>query len=92
MSEQVVFVKGFFDKTLHTIDDTFCGIRLDGDLYSSTWVALTALYPRLSTNGYCIIDDWILHTARQAVYDYRDANNITCQMFDIDGIGSYWIK
>lgn len=36
-------------------------LRLDGDLYQSTWEVLEAMYPKLSVGGYCIIDDWGLY-------------------------------
>lgn len=92
LTDKVVFVKGFFDKTLETVKDTFCCIRLDGDLYSSTWVALEQLYPQLSPGGFCIIDDWILNTAQAATKDYRAKHGIESPVVPIDGIGTYWIK
>src|SRR5438105_2371142 len=49
LDDQVIFVKGLFQDTLPLLDiDPFALIRLDGDLYESTYVALDALYPKLS--------------------------------------------
>ena len=51
-------------------------MRLDGDMYESTWQAIDALYPKLSPGGFCIIDDFGSHQSQagQAVHDYRRAN------------------
>lgn len=92
LSDEVIFVKGFFEDTLPTIKDQFSVIRLDGDMYGSTWCALENLYPQLSSGGGCIIDDWILTPAREAVYDYRSQIKSVEPIQDIDGIGVYWIK
>jgi len=60
LDAQVCFLKGWFRDTLPTIPaaQSFAVIRLDGDLYESTWDALTGLYPKLSPGGYCLIDDY----------------------------------
>ncbi len=93
LDDQVRFVKGFFENTLSDIPaDKFCLLRLDGDMYSSTIVALEALYPKLSKGGYIIIDDYHLAPCVQAVQDYRKAHEITGDIVDIDGSGVYWIK
>ena len=67
LDEQVVFVKGLFQNTLPSLDaGPFALIRLDGDLYESTYVALEALYPKLSPGGFIIIDDYKLISAVEA--------------------------
>ena len=59
LDEKVRFVKGYFENTLANIPaEKFCLLRLDGDMYSSTIVALEALYPKLSSGGYVIVDDY----------------------------------
>ena len=67
-------------------------MRLDGDMYESTWQAIEALYPKLSPGGFCIIDDFGSHQSQagQAVLDYRKANGIDEEIVDIDGFGAYW--
>src|SRR5258708_30782963 len=58
LDEQVVFVKGLFQDTLPSLDaGPFALIRLDADLYESTYVALEALYPKLSPGGFVILVD-----------------------------------
>lgn len=67
-------------------------LRLDGDMYESTGTALNALYPRLSSGGFCIVDDYNLAPCRSAVLDYWQANKIEAEMHDIEGMGVYWRK
>lgn len=45
-------------------------LRLDGDLYNSTYVCLENLYPKVMMGGLVIIDDWQLPGCRAAVEDY----------------------
>lgn len=59
MDDGVVFLKGWFKDTLPRAPITKLAlIRMDGDLYQSTWEALESLYPKLSVGGYVIVDDW----------------------------------
>jgi O-methyltransferase len=47
LDAKVIFLKGWFRDTLPAIPATqrFAVIRLDGDLYESTWDAITACIP-----------------------------------------------
>lgn len=93
LDEQVVFLEGWFSDTLPTAPiDRLAVLRLDGDMYGSTMDALTSLYPKLSSGGFCIIDDYALPGCRQAVTDFRTANNIDAELHDIDWTGCYWRK
>ena len=68
--------------------DRIALLRIDGDLYESAIEALDALYPRLSPEGFCIIDDYsVLKACRQAVTDYHAKHGISAQVVDIDGTG-----
>src|SRR5713226_2090878 len=59
LDEQVRFLRGWFRDTLPTLKDRrWAVIRLDGDMYESTMDTLVNLYPKLSTGGYVIIDDY----------------------------------
>jgi O-methyltransferase len=61
--ENFVFVEGMVEATLPvTRPDTIALLRLDTDLYSSTYAELAHLYPLLSVGGVMIIDDygWLL--------------------------------
>ncbi len=93
LDDQVRFVKGYFEDTLDGIPaERFAILRLDGDMYGSTIVALKTLYPRLSSGGYIIIDDFGLGPCRQAVEDYRAEHGITEEIVTIDDFGVYWQK
>jgi len=94
LDEQVVFVEGLFRDTLPQLDvGRLALMRLDGDLYESTHLALTALYPKLSPGGFVIIDDFVLVPACQkAVMDYRASMGIEAPIHDIDNHGIWWSK
>lgn len=91
---QVEFLVGWFKDTLPVAPiDQLSVIRLDGDLYQSTMDALSSLYPKLSPNGYIIIDDYgAFESCRQAVTDYREAEGISEVIEAIDWTGAYWRK
>lgn len=94
LDDRVVFVKGLFKDTLPALDaGSFAVMRLDGDLYGSTMDALSALYPRLSSGGYVIVDDynWIA-ACRDAVTDYRSSMAISAPIQEIDESGVWWRK
>jgi O-methyltransferase len=94
LDDQVKFLKGWFKDTLPTAPiNQLAVLRLDGDMYESTMDALTHLYPKLSSGGYCIIDDWgAIPACKQAVMDYRKANNITDEIKEVDWTGVFWRK
>jgi hypothetical protein len=68
-------------------------LRLDGDMYESTMDALKYLYPKLSVGGYVIVDDYgDIYPCRQAVHDFREANQIRDEIRLADWTGIYWQK
>ena len=87
-------MKGFFSETLPKLNaGPFALIRLDGDMYESTYVALKCLYPKVSIGGFVIIDDYgAVAQCRQAVEDYRSRTNISDAMHQIDFTGVWWQK
>ncbi len=94
LDEKVRFLPGWFKDTLHNAPiDRIAVLRLDGDLYESTIQALDALYPRLSSGGFCIVDDYLaVKACEQAVTDYRAKHGISAEIVDIDGTGVLWRK
>lgn len=98
LEENIIFVKGWFADTLPKNKvEKICVLRLDGDMYESTILALDNLYPKLSKGGYCIIDDYIHRGARAAVEEYRKKHNITEEILLADKAAgaypvSYWKK
>ena len=78
IGDNVIFLKGWFKDTLPNCNiEKLSVLRLDGDMYESTWEALEALYPKLSIGGFCIIDDFGLRRCHAAVLDYRNKFDIT---------------
>jgi O-methyltransferase len=95
LDDQVKFLVGWFKDTLPTAPiEQLAVMRLDGDLYESTWQAIEALYPKLSPGGFCIVDDYgaLVSQCQQAIHDYRSEHGITEEIVDIDGYGAYWRK
>lgn len=94
LDDQVAFVEGSFRDSLPSLDaGPFSLIRLDGDWYESTYVALEALYPRLSPGGFVIVDDFkLIPPSSQAVVDYRSRNEITATLHDVDWNAVWWQK
>jgi O-methyltransferase len=94
LSDQIKFVKGWFSDTLPKIptDTKLAILRLDGDMYESTIVALENLYSKLSLGGYVIVDDFGLENCRKALSDFRNFHNITDDYIKIDNSSVYWTK
>jgi macrocin-O-methyltransferase TylF-like protien len=94
LDDQVVFLKGWFKDTLPTAPiDRLALLRLDGDLYESTIVALTTLYDRLSPGGYVIVDDYhVVPGCKRAIGDFLASRKITSGLSEIDGVGVFWQK
>lgn len=92
LDDRVRFLKGWFRDTLPTAPiGRIAVLRLDGDMYESTWEALTTLYPKVSVGGYVIIDDYNAgRGCRAAVADYRRREGITDEIARIDWTGVFW--
>jgi O-methyltransferase len=67
-------------------------LRLDGDMYESTWQAIEALYHKVSPGGFIIIDDYLLHACAKAVDDWRWSRGGDEPLHEIDGAAVYWRK
>jgi O-methyltransferase len=94
-------VQGWFKDTLHKLTEIekIAVLRLDGDLYQSTWEALHALYPKLQVDGYLIIDDYLDWAGcKEAITDFRKKYGITDTIEEVKHDpgqtkrGAYWIK
>lgn len=69
-SSNVLPHKGWFENTVIGFDKDISLLRLDGDLYNSTWVCLQHLFPKLLKGCVCIIDDWTLQGCQDACKEY----------------------
>jgi O-methyltransferase len=94
LDSQVKFLKGWFRDTLPNAPVSRLAIlRADGDLYESTIDVLNALYHKVSTGGYIIVDDYhLLPPCKQAVSDFRNRAGIADPIQEIDGTGVFWRK
>jgi O-methyltransferase len=94
LDDRVCFLKGWFKDTLPRAPiDRLAILRLDGDMYSSTMDTLASLYPKLSSGGFAIIDDYGADEAcRKAVTDFRESNKINDPIQPIDWGSVYWRK
>ena len=93
LDDNVIFVKGFFEESLkNTNIDSLSLLRADGDLYTSTWPILEHMYPKLSSNGHCIIDDYFWAPCKKAVTDYRNNMNVKEKLMPIDYASVFWQK
>ena len=91
LDEQVAFLPGWFKDTLPQAPiEQLSVLRLDGDMYGSTMETLVAMYPRVSSGGFVIVDDYILPACRQAVDDFREQRGIDEPLHDVDGAAVYW--
>lgn len=94
LDDQVRFLKGWFRDTLAAAPiERLAVLRLDGDMYESTIQALDALYPKLSSGGFAIVDDYgAIPACRAATDDYRRAHGIDLPPTPIDWTGVCWRK
>jgi O-methyltransferase len=94
LDERVKFIVGWFDQTLPTSKISKISVlRLDGDMYESTIVALDNLYSKVSVGGFVIIDDYhVVAGCKKAVNDFAKNNRFEPQLIEIDGVGVYWQK
>lgn len=94
LDDSVCFLRGWFRDTLPTAPiERLAVLRLDGDLYESTIIALESFYHKLSISGFVIVDDFnCVDQCKAAVLEFRGRNNITEPIVEIDLDGVYWQK
>lgn len=93
LDDSVHFLRGWFSDSLPPLrgNHRWSLLRLDGDMYESTIVALESLYPDLAPGGFVVIDDYgAIPQCRQAVEDFRRANAISDPIEQIDWTGVSW--
>jgi O-methyltransferase len=92
LDDQVRFLPGWFRDTLPTAPiEQIAVLRLDGDMYESTMVALDSLYLKLSPGGFVIVDDYnCVPQCKLAVDDFRATHGIVDPLQPIDWAAVYW--
>lgn len=79
IQENLEIKKGYFPETAIGLEDTFCFVSLDTDLYLPIYEGLKYFYPRLAKGGYIFIHDYnnnIFNGAKLAVRKYCEENSI----------------
>jgi O-methyltransferase len=57
-AENVIIRKGYFPETAEGIDDTFCFVNLDFDLYQPTLAGLEYFHPKMVDGGIILVHDY----------------------------------
>ena len=76
--DNCIFKPGYFPQTAAGIEDTFCFVSLDADLYEPIYQGLLFFYPRLEKGGYIFIHDFNNEQykgAREAVLQFCSEND-----------------
>jgi O-methyltransferase len=79
--DKCVVKKGWFPESLDGLEDSFCFVSLDADLYKPIYDGLEYFYPRLSKGGYIFVHDYNnknYEGAKSAVKTFCKKMNITC--------------
>lgn len=94
LDEQVRFLPGWFEDTLPGAPiESLALLRLDGDMYGSTMVALDNLYDKVSPGGFVVVDDFgAVAACARAIEDFRSKRGITDPIEKIDWTGVFWRK
>ena len=78
--EKCVVNKGFFPETAEGVEDTFCFVNLDADLYAPTVAGLDFFYSRLNSGGVIFIHDFFSKAflgVKDAVREFCSKEGIT---------------
>ena len=71
--------KGFFPESAIGVDDNFCFVSIDADLYEPILAGLQFFYPKLASKGYIFVHDFnndLYKGAKKAVIEFCNTNNI----------------
>jgi O-methyltransferase len=92
--KKIHFVKGKVEDTIpKSAPEKISILRLDTDWYESTRHELENLFPKLSSGGILIIDDYgHFEGSRKAVDEYFEKNKIKCFLNRIDYTGRLIVK
>ena len=76
--DKIVLKKGYVPNTFEGIEDEFCFVHLDMDLYAPMFEALKFFYPRMVKGGALLLHDYYVQDlpgVRKAVVDYEQSIN-----------------
>lgn len=95
LDEKIKFIQGDIFKTYSQFEEEKIALlRLDLDFYESTQFMLTHFYSKVTKGGYIIIDDYGVEefNCKEAVDEFRMANNITDPLISVGNFVAYWKK
>jgi O-methyltransferase len=94
LDERVRFLPGYFRDTLPSAPvERLAILRMDGDMYESTFVALESLYPKVAPGGFVIVDDYgSYEQCRLAIEDFRSDYGIDEPLRATDWAEVTWRK
>jgi len=75
-----IIKKGFFPESANGLDENFCFVSIDTDLFDPIYSGLSYFYPRLLSGGYIMIHDYnnfMYSGAKAAVTKYSKENGIS---------------
>lgn len=83
--------EGWFEETMpkNTVGDIAL-LRLDGDLYNSTYVCLKHLFPKVIKGGVIILDDYELKGCKDACNEYFEFIGYKPEWQEISNIGFFY--
>lgn len=77
--ESCIILKGMFPDTAEGINDRFCFVSLDTDLYLPIKAGLEFFYPRMEKGGYIFVHDfgtWDYNGVKKAIYEFCDKYDV----------------
>lgn len=84
--ENVIFKKGYFPETAYGVEDKFCFVNLDMDLYTPMLGGLRFFWDKMEKGGCILLHDYFhegLQGVKKAVRDYEREKNITLNKMPI---------
>ncbi len=78
--QNCIVKKGYFPESAADMDNRFCFVSLDADLYKPLLSGLQFFYPRLENKGYIFVHHFnndLNKIARQAVIEFYSLTNIS---------------
>jgi len=78
--ENCIVKKGFFPSSAVGVDDRFCFVSIDADLYEPILSGLQFFYPKLESKGYIFVHDFnndAYKGAKKAVLEFCSTNNVS---------------
>jgi O-methyltransferase len=95
LDDAIQFIKGNILETLHTSEISAISLlHIDLDFADLTKTSLEFLYPKLSSGGIVVIDDYGVaeFNCKEAVDEFRAEHQITTEIIPINEHMIYWIK